>query len=157
MQANGGAVVNIVADIWGGMPGMGHSGAARAGMVSLTETAALEWAQSGVRVNAVAPGYIASSGMDHYPPEAGPMLRELRETVPLGRFGTEAETSAAIVFLLSPAASFISGSTLRVDGARPQGRLGWGPIAAPLDARQRPAVAPFNGFHLASTPKVFQT
>lgn len=157
MQANGGAVVNIVADIWGGMPGMGHSGAARAGMVSLTETAALEWAQSGVRVNAVAPGYIASSGMDHYPPEAGPMLRELRETVPLGRFGTEAETSAAIVFLLSPAASFISGSILRVDGARPQGRLGWGPIAAPLDARQRPAVAPFNGFHLASTPKVFQT
>jgi citronellol/citronellal dehydrogenase len=157
MRANGGAVVNIVADIWGGMPGMGHSGAARAGMVSLTETAALEWAQSGVRVNAVAPGYIASSGMDHYPPEAGPMLRELRETVPLGRFGTESETSAAIVFLLSPAASFISGSTLRVDGARPQGRLGWGPIAAPLDARQRPAVAPFNGFHLASTPKVFQT
>jgi len=157
MQANGGAVVNIVADIWGGMPGMGHSGAARAGMVSLTETAALEWAQSGVRVNAVAPGYIASSGMDHYPPEAGPMLRELRETVPLGRFGTEAETSAAIVFLLSPAASFISGSTLRVDGARPQGRLGWGPIAAPLDARHRPAVTPFNGFHLASTPKVFQT
>ena len=157
MQANGGAVVNIVADIWGGMPGMGHSGAARAGMVSLTETAALEWAQSGVRVNAVATGYIASSGMDHYPPEAGPMLRELRETVPLGRFGTESETSAAIVFLLSPAASFISGSTLRVDGARPQGRLGWGPIAAPLDARQRPAVAPFNGFHLASTPKVFQT
>jgi citronellol/citronellal dehydrogenase len=157
MRANGGAVVNIVADICGGMPGMGHSGAARAGMVSLTETAALEWAQSGVRVNAVAPGYIASSGMDHYPPEAGPMLRELRETVPLGRFGTESETSAAIVFLLSPAASFISGSTLRVDGARPQGRLGWGPIAAPLDARQRPAVAPFNGFHLASTPKVFQT
>jgi NAD(P)-dependent dehydrogenase (short-subunit alcohol dehydrogenase family) len=53
-------------------------------------------------VNAVAPGYIASSGMDHYPPEAGPMLREMRQTVPLGRFGNEAETSAAIVFLLSP-------------------------------------------------------
>jgi len=83
MQARGGAIVNIVADIWGSMPGMAHSGAARAGMVSLTETAALEWAQSGVRVNAVAPGYIASSGMDHYPPEAGPMLREMRETVPL--------------------------------------------------------------------------
>ncbi len=155
MQARGGAIVNIVADIWGSMPGMAHSGAARAGMVSLTETAAMEWAQSGVRVNAVAPGYIASSGMDHYPIEAGPMLREMRETVPLGRFGTEAETSAAIVFLLSPAASFISGTTLRVDGARPQVRVGWGAIAAPAEVRDREAIKPFDGFHLAQTPKVF--
>jgi citronellol/citronellal dehydrogenase len=110
-----------------------------------------------VRVNAVAPGYIASSGMDHYPREAGPMLREMRETVPLGRFGNEAETSAAIAFLLSPAASFISGSVLRVDGARPQVRLGWGDIAAPADAQQRDAVKPFDGFHRYVTPKVFQS
>ena len=156
MQARGGAIVNIVADIWGSMPGMAHSGAARAGMVSLTETAALEWAKSGVRVNAVAPGYIASSGMDHYPVDAGPMLRKMAETVPLGRFGNEAETSAAIVFLLSPAASFISGATLRVDGARPQVRMGWGEVAAPVAARGRAAVKPFDGFHLAKTPKVFQ-
>lgn len=157
MQAHGGAVVNIVADIWGSMPGMGHSGAARAGMVSFTETAAVEWAKSGVRVNAVAPGYIASSGMDHYPPEAGPMLREMRQTVPLGRFGNEAETSAAIVFLLSPAASFISGTVLRVDGARPQVRMGWGQVAAPAEVQQRDAVKPFDGFHRAVTPKVFQS
>lgn len=157
MQAHGGAIVNIVADMWGSMPGMGHSGAARAGMVSFTETAALEWAKHGVRVNAVAPGYIASSGMDHYPPEAGPMLREMRETVPLGRFGNEAETSAAIAFLLSPAASFISGSVLRVDGARPQVRLGWGDIAAPAEAQQRDAVKPFDGFHRYVVPKVFQS
>jgi citronellol/citronellal dehydrogenase len=152
---HGGAVVNIVADIWGSMPGMGHSGAARAGMVSFTETAAVEWAKSGVRVNAVAPGYIASSGMDHYPPEAGPMLREMAQTVPLGRFGTEAETAAGIVFLLSPAASFISGTVLRIDGARPQVRMGWGQVAAPLEAQQREAVRPFNGFHRYTTPKVF--
>jgi citronellol/citronellal dehydrogenase len=157
MQARGGAIVNIVADIWGSMPGMGHSGAARAGMVSFTETAALEWAKSGVRVNAVAPGYIASSGMDHYPEEAGPMLREMRGTVPLGRFGTEAETSAAIVFLLSPAAAFISGSVLRVDGARPQVRMGWGQVGAPADAQERAAVKAFDGFHRAVTPKVFQS
>ena len=157
MQEHGGSIVNIVADMWGSMPGMGHSGAARAGMVSFTETAALEWAKAGVRVNAVAPGYIASSGMDHYPPEAGPMLREMRETVPLGRFGNEAETSAAIAFLLSPAASFISGSVLRVDGARPQVRLGWGDIAAPAEAQQRDAVKPFDGFHRYVTPKVFQS
>ncbi|MBT9464288.1 SDR family oxidoreductase [Hydrogenophaga sp.] len=156
MQAQGGAIVNIVADMWGSMPGMGHSGAARAGMVNFTETAALEWARSGVRVNAVAPGYIASSGMDHYPPEAGPMLREMRETVPAGRFGNEAETSAAIVFLLSPAASFISGSVLRVDGARPQVRMGWGQVAAPVAVQDRDAVKPFDGFHRYVTPKVFQ-
>ncbi|MBX9612246.1 MAG: SDR family oxidoreductase [Burkholderiales bacterium] len=157
MQAYGGAIVNIVADIWGSMPGMGHSGAARAGMVSFTETAALEWARSGVRVNAVAPGYIASSGMDHYPPEAGPMLREMAETVPAGRFGNEAETSAAIVFLLSPAASFISGSVLRVDGARPQVRMGWGAVQAPVDVQQRDAVKAFDGFHRYQTPKVFSS
>ncbi len=156
MQAQGGSIVNIVADMWGSMPGMGHSGAARAGMVNFTETAALEWAKSGVRVNAVAPGYIASSGMDHYPAEAGPMLREMRDTVPAGRFGNEAETSAAIVFLLSPAASFISGSVLRVDGARPQVRMGWGQVAAPLSVQDRDAVKPFDGFHRYVTPKVFQ-
>ena len=155
MQARGGAIVNIIADIWGSMPGMAHSGAARAGMLSLTETAAAEWAKRGVRVNAVAPGYIASSGMDHYPPEARPMLRAMTQTVPLGRFGTEAEVSAAVVFLLSPAASFISGTVLRVDGARPQVRMGWGEVAADADAQQRAAVQPFDGFHRYVKPTLF--
>jgi citronellol/citronellal dehydrogenase len=93
--------------------------------------------------------------MDNYPAEAGPMLREMAKTVPAGRFGTEAETAAGIVFLLSPAASFISGATLRIDGARPQARMGW-PMRVP-DARiqAREAVKPFDGFHRAQTPKVF--
>jgi len=156
MQQSGGSIVNIVADMWGSMPGMAHSGAARAGMVSLTETAALEWAHSGVRVNAVAPGYIASSGMDHYPPEQGPRLRAMADTVPLGRFGNEAETSAGIVFLLSPAASFISGTTLRIDGARPQVRMGWAAQhATALAVAGREAVKAFDGFHRAVVPKVF--
>lgn len=157
MERRGGAIVNIVADIWGSMPGMAHSGAARAGMVSFTETAAAEWARSGVRVNAVAPGYIASSGMDHYPPEAADMLRGIARTVPLGRFGTEAETSAAIVFLLSPAASFISGTVLRVDGARLQLRAGWEQVVAGSEAQGRAAVKPFHGFHRYQTPRVFQS
>jgi citronellol/citronellal dehydrogenase len=156
MNKSGGAIVNIVADMWGSMPGMGHSGAARAGMVSFTETAAIEWAAKGVRVNAVAPGYIASSGMDNYPEAVGSMLREMTKTVPMGRFGTEAEAAAGIVFLLSPAAAFISGTTLRIDGARPQARVGW-PMRVP-DAKiqEREAVKPFNGFHRAQLPKVFQ-
>ena len=156
MNKAGGSIVNIVADMWGSMPGMGHSGAARAGMVSFTETAAAEWAAKGVRVNAVAPGYIASSGMDNYPIEMAPMIREMAKSIPAGRFGTEAETAAGIVFLLSPAAAFVSGTTLRIDGARPQARNGY-PMRIPDAAVQaREAVKPFEGFHRAVTPKVFQ-
>ncbi|MGE5622839.1 MAG: SDR family oxidoreductase, partial [Bacillota bacterium] len=149
MQKTGGAIVNIVADMWGGMPGMGHSGAARAGMVNFTETAAFEWAQYGVRVNAVAPGYVASSGLDAYPPEAREMILQIGKQVPLQRLASEAEISAAIVFLLSEAASFITGAVLRVDGGRPNVRLGF-----PLEVqRSTPA---FNGFHLARKPRVLE-
>jgi citronellol/citronellal dehydrogenase len=144
-HAAGCAIVNIIADMWLGMPGLGHSGAARAGMLNLTETAALEWAP--VRVNAVAPGWIASSGMDHYGPEMRAYFRGLHQHVPLGRLGTESEVSAAIVFLLSPAAAFVSGSCLRVDGAAPNARH-----SSPLV--DTGANQPFNGFLLARRPKV---
>lgn len=145
---NGGAIVNIIADIWGGMPGMGHSGAARAGMLNFTETAALEWAP--VRMNAVAPGWIASSGMDRYPPEMRETIRGMQQLVPLRRLGTESEVSAAIVFLLSPAAAFISGACLRIDGAAPNAKRIWPEVGTggSTDA--------FDGFHLASTPKVLR-
>ena len=142
----GGAIVNIIADMWQGMPSMGHSGAARAGMLNFTETAAFEWAP--VRVNAVAPGWIASSGMDQYPPEMQARIRSLPKLAPLQRVGTESEVSAAICFLLSPGAAFISGSCLRVDGAVPNAKL-----SRPIQ-NTTPA-ATFNGFHLAETPKVF--
>ncbi|MFC6979322.1 SDR family NAD(P)-dependent oxidoreductase [Microbulbifer taiwanensis] len=83
MKGRGGCIVNITADNSGGMPMMGHSGAARAGMENLTETAAVEWAARGVRVNAVAPGYILSSGFDTYDPQ---FLRQLlpgfRDSIP---------------------------------------------------------------------------
>jgi len=144
-HAAGCAIVNIIADMWMGMPGMGHSGAARAGMLNFTETAALEWAP--VRVNAVAPGWIASSGMDHYGPEMRARIRGLHRHVPLGRLGTESEVSAAIVFLLSPAAAFVSGACLRVDGAVPNARR-----SSPLAGAG--ANEPFNAFPLAQKPRV---
>jgi citronellol/citronellal dehydrogenase len=131
--------------MWSGMPLLGHSGAARAGMLNLTETAAVEWAP--VRVNAVAPGWIASSGLDQYPPELRERFKTLPRKVPLGRIGTESEVSAAIVFLLSPAAAFISGACIRIDGAVPNVKYSY-----PLPQRE-PAVA-FDGFHLAAKPKV---
>ena len=142
-RSDGGAIVNIIADMWRGMPGMGHSGAARAGMLNFTETAALEWAP--VRVNAVAPGCIASSGLDQYPPTmATTDPRRCTRLVPLRRFGTESEVSAAIVFLLSPAAGLhLSGACLRVDGAAPNAKRMWPEVGT---GGTTPA---FDGFHLA--------
>jgi citronellol/citronellal dehydrogenase len=142
MKQHGGAIVNIVADMWNGMPGMGHSGAARAGMVNLTKTAAFEWASFGVRVNAVAPGWIASSGLDHYGEAMKPMITALHRSVPLHRLGTEAEVSAAICFLLSPAASFITGTVVQIDGGAPLGHR-----AFPLPPEG--GTAKFEGFHRA--------
>ncbi|HEU0158383.1 MAG TPA: SDR family oxidoreductase [Hyphomicrobiaceae bacterium] len=150
MSRHGGAIVNIVADVWQGTPLMAHSGAARAGMINLTKTAAFEWSGSNVRVNAVAPGWIASSGLDRYPPEMGEKIRSLKNHVPAGRLGTESEVAAAIVFLLSQAAAFISGATLCVDGAAPAA-----PRSLPLPPREVPMPA-FDGFHLTSTPMVLR-
>jgi citronellol/citronellal dehydrogenase len=143
---HGGAIVNIVADCERGMPGMAHSGAARAGMINLTKTAAVEWSAAGVRVNAVAPGYIASSGLDTYESAIQELIPLLRENVPLRRFGTEAEVSAAVCFLLSEAAAFITGMTLPIDGAAP--------LASPIDrmTKDRRPVPPYEGFHRAKLP-----
>ncbi len=149
MAAHGGAVVNLVADFWRGMPGMGHSGAARAGMVNFTHTAAVEWAPAGVRVNAVAPGWIASSGLDTYKGAARAMIPKLKQSVPLKRLGSEAEVSAAICFLLSDAAAFITGAVLQVDGGAPLASALW-----PMLDHDRSAA--FDGFHLAVRPSVLE-
>jgi len=147
MARHGGAIVNMLADMRNGMPGMGHSGAARAGMGNLTRTAAFEWAYAGVRVNAVAPGWIASSGMDSYGEGMREMITGLAAHVPMKRLGLEAEVSAAICFLLSPAAAFITGAILPIDGGAPLGNR-----AFPLqDNARAPA---FEGFHRATLPDV---
>nr|WP_219736155.1 SDR family oxidoreductase [Pseudomonas chlororaphis] len=149
MSKHGGSIVNMLADMWGGMPGMGHSGAARSGMDNFTKTAAFEWGHAGVRVNAVAPGWIASSGMDTYEGAFKAVIPTLREHVPLKRIGTESEVSAAIVFLLSPAAAFISGSTLRIDGAASLGSRAW-PLYKASHSQS------YNGFHRAYLPDVLK-
>jgi citronellol/citronellal dehydrogenase len=149
LQQHGGSIVNMTADFRNGMPGMGHSGAARAGMSNLTATAAFEWAHAGVRVNAVAPGWVASSGMDTYGGAMKAIIPKLKQHVPLRRLGSEAEVSAAIVFLLSPAASFITGVTLQIDGAA---SLGSDIFPLGKDAKS----VPFDGFHRAVTPEVLK-
>ena len=111
----GGRIVNVIANIYRGFPGMVHTGAARAGVENMTMTLAVEWAQFGILVNAVAPGIILSSGTAQYPPQL--LERGVKET-PLKRAGTIDEVAASIVFLASPAAQYITGATLRIDGAQ---------------------------------------
>jgi citronellol/citronellal dehydrogenase len=142
MAENGGAIVNVIADIWGGWPAYGHSAAARGGMWTLTQSAASEWAHSGVRINCVAPGGIESSGFDTYEPEAQKMLLEFPPHIPLQRYGNVAEMSGAIVYLLSPAAAYITGSVIRVDGGGPNHRPCFNPLPGGADS------VPFDGFPL---------
>ena len=147
MQQHGGSIVNMTADYRNGFPNMVHTGAARAGMANLTMTLAYEWAVSGVRVNSVAPGWIASSGMDTYTGEFKEQIPKLKGYCPLGRLGTESEVSAAVCFLLSDASAYITGTELRIDGGVPLANRS---VELPATDKSQP----FNGFHLAKTPKV---
>jgi citronellol/citronellal dehydrogenase len=144
MREHGGSIVNMAADVARGTPTMGHSGAARAAMIHLTQTAAVEWAPHGVRVNAVAPGFIATQALARYGDAA--LEAVLAPLVPLGRLGTEAEVSSAICFLLSEGAAYISGATLRIDGALPSSH----PLFPPGAHGKSPA---YDGFHRSRRPR----
>jgi citronellol/citronellal dehydrogenase len=147
MAQHGGSIVNMAADMRNGFPNMAHTGAARAGMVNLTMTLAHEWAHAAVRVNAVSPGWIASSGMDTYQGEFKEQIPKLKGYCPLGRLGTESEVSAAVCFLMSDAAAYITGTEIRIDGGVPLGNRS-------MELAKADRLHPFNGFHLAKTPKV---
>lgn len=148
MEAHGGNIVNIAADVVNGWPNYAHSGASRAGMINLTESASSEWVSSGVRVNAVAIGGVESSGFDAYTAEAQKEILKFPPTIPMQRYGTVSEVSAAIVFLLSPAASFITGTCLRVDGGAPNARGCW------IELKPHNKSKRFDAFHLDSQPKL---
>lgn len=147
MEKHGGSIVNMAADMRNGFPNMAHTGAARAGMVNLTMTLAFEWAPAGVRVNAVSPGWIASSGMDTYQGEFKERIPRLKGYCPLGRLGTESEVSAVVCFLLSDASAYITGTEIRIDGGVPLGNRS-------MEIQPSDKSKPFDGFHLAIAPKV---
>ena len=108
-----GRIVNIIANVARGFPGMVHTGAARAGVENMTKTLAVEWAQHGIGVNAIAPGIIRSSGTDQYPPE---LVEMSRQHTPLKRLGTPEEVAELCAYLASDAASFVTGETWYIDG-----------------------------------------
>jgi citronellol/citronellal dehydrogenase len=149
MERHGGAIVNVGADFELGMPGMGHNGAARAGQTNFTYTASVEWAHSGVRVNSVIPGFIASEGLDRYPERAHDVLRSVKGRIPLKRHGTESEIAGAIVYLLSPAAAYTTGIAIRVDGG-----LHNNARSSFYSVPDHDKSKPFNGFPLYKPPKV---
>lgn len=108
-----GRIVNVIAQIIRGFPGMVHTGAARAGVDNMTKTLAVEWAVHGIRVNAVAPGVIVTSGTKQYPPE---LLETAAKANPLHRLGTAEEVSHLITYLASRYADFVTGQTFYIDG-----------------------------------------
>ena len=114
-----GSIVNIVAVVWRGLPGIAHSCAARAGVVYLSKTLAIEWAPLNIRVNCVAPGAIATAGLETYSEES---RRDLPRSNLMQRFGELADVTDAVIYLASASGSFITGETLVVDG----GNQVWG-------------------------------
>lgn len=116
-----GSIVNIIANIFRGFPGMAHTGAARAGVENLTMSLAVEWSKYNIQVNAVAPGIIKSTGLDQYPPE---FLKDIEVAIPAKRLGTIDEVAYLTLFLCSPMARFITGETVYENGGQ---RL-WGDL-----------------------------
>jgi citronellol/citronellal dehydrogenase len=114
LQGRGGSVVQVIAVVGRGFPGIAHSAAARAGVLELSRTLAIEWAPK-VRVNCVAPGPVATQGFrETYDPN----IARVFEGIPIPRFGTPREIANGVAFLASDAASYVTGDVLYVAGGQ---------------------------------------
>jgi NAD(P)-dependent dehydrogenase (short-subunit alcohol dehydrogenase family) len=114
-----GNIVNIVATVWRGMPQVAHTCAARAGVIYLSKTVATEWAPLDVRVNCIAPGSIATEGLNVYPEGAA---EKFANTNPMKRLGDVYDVAEAVVYVSASSGKFITGEVLVVDG----GHTSWG-------------------------------
>lgn len=108
-----GIIINIIVNIYRGVPGMVHTGAARAGIDNFTKTLAVEWSKYNIKVNAIAPGIIDSTGLEQYPEE---LKKGISDKVPARRLGTTDEVAQLCLFMTSPAADYITGETIYIDG-----------------------------------------
>jgi NAD(P)-dependent dehydrogenase (short-subunit alcohol dehydrogenase family) len=115
----GGAMLNVIANYaWTGAPGVVHSASAKAGVLAMTRTLAVEWARHKIRVNAIAPGPIHTPGASEklFPDPA--IMEGIRRTIPLRRFGTLEEVANAASYLLSDYASYVTGEEFVIDGGQ---------------------------------------
>jgi NAD(P)-dependent dehydrogenase (short-subunit alcohol dehydrogenase family) len=122
-RGKGGAIVSILANyVWTGSPGTIHSAAAKAGVMSMTQTLAAEWARHKIRVNAVAPGPVESRGAAKQLWDTPEAVERITNMVPLKRWGQPSEIADAVTFLAAPGAGYITGEILTVDGGAWLGR-----------------------------------
>jgi len=138
-EPRGGSMVNIIATYaWTGMPGVVHSASAKAGVLAMSKTLAVEWARFGIRVNCVAPGPFESEGAKRNLWPNDIVEQRIRESVPLQRFATRDEVAAQVLWLCSPAASYMTGANITIDGGL---SLGAGRMWEPGQrmGRRRPA------------------
>jgi len=133
----GGKVVSVTLSPHNGMPGMVHSGAARAAVENMMRTLSVEWSRFGIRLCAVAPGQFDTEVFrTKYPAE---VVATVPATVPLGRLGRPEEMAWLIAFLASPAGDFFSGAVLTIDGARDNWFGAWPPRIQAGEAGEPPA------------------
>jgi NAD(P)-dependent dehydrogenase (short-subunit alcohol dehydrogenase family) len=128
IRQGAGRILNVVATYaWTGMPGVVHSASAKAGVLAMTRTLAVEWARHGIRVNAIAPGPFQSDGARENLWPDPEVERAIRERIPLRRFATREEVGAHCLYLLSDACAYLTGECLVVDGGASLGQGMWQP------------------------------
>lgn len=134
-SGRGGKVFSVTLSPHNGMPGMAHSGAARAAVENLMRTLSVEWARFGIRLLALAAGQFETQTLLTKYPEA--IVERIAHTIPLGRMGTEQEWAWMVAYLASPAGEFFSGTVITMDGARDDWLGPWPPEQA-ADAEGTP-------------------